>query len=150
MHKDSSNILLLTGRELFVLHKSLWQLAEEAAANDLELLYKPHLVFRERRANHADPVEAETAQDAFCSVILHILQHPQWSVTASSTMLLNLLSQDLEERRQQLVLVHRCLHAWMTVTFLHSGTILCLPVMKSASAKRGIFQNVLEFWEFSV
>ena len=149
VHNDSSNILLLNGLEFFVFYKSLWQLAEETAANDLKRLYKPHLVFRERRANHDDLVEAETAQDSFCSVILHILQHPQWSITASSAMLLNSLSQDPEERKQQLVLAHRCLHAWITVTFLRSGTILCLPVMKSARAKRGIFQNVLEFWEFS-
>jgi len=132
--------------ELAVLEWKLWLQADTAAAEaDGQ---GPRLTERTRNRRFGDIGAEDHPCAGFCNVVLEILQHSQWSVTASSAILRDALSEDSVKRRDQLQLVHRCLDVLLKVWYLEPGTVLCLPVLRSKSAKRGMFQNLLEFWTF--
>jgi hypothetical protein len=149
---------VLDTQEMAIFEQQLWLQAEEAAvaaAAAAAPKIVQRLVFRERNLrNSNDVVPASNQRESFCNVVLLIMQHPSWSITSSGAMLRTALAAAGKDQQQQqqdtLQLVHQCLTAWVAAVVVREGTHYCLPVLRSKSSTRGLFQNTAEFWRFSV
>lgn len=134
-------------QSLWILDKRTWVSAVEACDADGECVQKTTVRFRTPR--QAD--DEEQPLDMVCTTILQIIQSQQWSTAKSSAMLVNSLSEDEEEKTNQLSLVQQCFRTWLGVEFAEVAAVLCLLVVRSGGKSRtGLFQNQNEFWEFAL